>query len=177
MYIPGKSTLLDVLSGRLESKNLTGTITTNGVPVNKSVFRKQSGYVMQSDALFPLLTVRESIRYAAYLRCKNKSNEEKDAAVDEIINVLRLGKCADTRVGNDDTRGISGGEKRRVSIAVDIVHMPSVIFLDEPTSGLVRVELSNNRELVPNKITLTIDTGLYDSIICNECIENNGSEK
>ena len=115
-------------------------MTTNGLPINKAVYRKQTGYVMQSDALFPLLTVREAIRYAAYLFCKNKSRTEKDAAVEEIISLLRLESCADTRVGNDETRGISGGEKRRVSIAVNIVHKPSIIFLDEPTSGLVIVE-------------------------------------
>ena len=91
---------------------------------------------MQNDALFPLLTVREAIRYAAYLFCKNKSPAEKDADVEEIISLLRLESCADTRVGNDETRGISGGEKRRVSIAVNSVHKPSIIFLDEPSAGM-----------------------------------------
>jgi ABC-type multidrug transport system ATPase subunit len=86
-----------------------------------------------------LLTVREAIRYAASLRCKNKTASEKEAAVEEMITLLRLGACSDTRIGNEDIRGISGGEKRRVSIAVDVVHKPSIIFLDEPTSGLVRI--------------------------------------
>lgn len=91
---------------------------------------------MQSDALFPLLTVRETIRYAAYLRIQDKTTQEKNEIADSIIKLLRLEKCADTIIGDDDNRGLSGGEKRRVSIAVDIVHFPPVIFLDEPTSGL-----------------------------------------
>lgn len=132
----GKSTLLDVLSGRLESNLLKGTLTASGVPVDKRSFRKETGYVMQSDALFPLLTVRETIRYAAYLRIQNKTVQEKNETAEDIIKLLRLEKCADTIVGDDDHRGLSGGEKRRVSIAVDIVHFPPVIFLDEPTSGL-----------------------------------------
>eukprot|EP01031_Cornospumella_fuschlensis_P036981 gene36981-44863_t len=130
----GKSTLLDVLAGRLESPYLKGFLTVNGNHVDKRTFRKETGYVMQSDALFPLLTVRETIRYAAYLRIPDKTVEEKNAIADSIIKLLRLEKCADTIVGDEDNRGLSGGEKRRVSIAVDIVHFPAVIFLDEPTS-------------------------------------------
>jgi ATP-binding cassette subfamily G (WHITE) protein 2 len=103
--------------------------------MDKDAFRKQSGYVMQSDALFPLLTVRETIKYAAYLRCSG-TVAEKDVYAENTIKLLRLDDCADTIVGDNDNRGISGGQKRRVSVAVDIIHSPSVIFLDEPTSGL-----------------------------------------
>ena len=117
--------------------HILGYVTTNGQQVNKRSFRKESGYVMQSDALFPLLTVRETIQYAAKLRVSaDKSNAEKLELADAIIRLLRLENVADTIVGDDDNRGLSGGEKRRVSIAVDIVHFPSIIFLDEPTSGL-----------------------------------------
>lgn len=131
----GKSTLLDVLAGRIISnKDLSGTITTNGNLMDDA-FRKQSGYVMQSDSLFPLLTVRETIKYAAYLRCTG-TVAEKDVYAENTIKLLRLEDCADTIVGDNDNRGISGGQRRRVSVGVDIVHSPSVIFLDEPTSGL-----------------------------------------
>lgn len=91
---------------------------------------------MQSDALFPLLTVRETFLYAALLRISDKSYAEKEAIVDQTIKLLRLEKCANTTVGDDLNRGLSGGEKRRVSIGVDIIHQPAVVFLDEPTSGL-----------------------------------------
>ena len=132
----GKSTLLDILAGRLESKYLKGQINVNGAPIDKKSFRKETGYVMQSDALFPLLTVRETLRYAAYLRIPNKSTQEKERAAENIIKLLRLEHCVNTVIGNEETRGLSGGEKRRVSIGVDVVHRPAVIFLDEPTSGL-----------------------------------------
>lgn len=87
----------------------------NGAPVDTRAFRKETGYVMQSDALFPLLTVRETMRYAAYLRVQGKSRAEKDQLADDIVSLLRLDKAADTIVGDDDHRGLSGGEKRRVS--------------------------------------------------------------
>lgn len=132
----GKSTLLDVLAGRIESKSLLGRVVTNGKPIDKKAFRKITGYVMQSDALFPLLTVRETFQYAAALRVHDQTKAEKMASVESIIKLLRLDTCAETIVVDDTNRGISGGEKRRVSIGVDIVHHPAVIFLDEPTSGL-----------------------------------------
>lgn len=132
----GKSTLLDVLACRLESSALFGNVLTNGSLVDKRSFRKETGYVMQNDALFPMLTVRETIRFAAYLRIPGLSRQEKNEVADKTISLLRLDECADTIVGDNDNRGISGGQKRRVSIAVDIVHEPAVIFLDEPTSGL-----------------------------------------
>ena len=132
----GKSTLLDILAGRLISKNLTGHIFTNKKPVNYSTFRKQSGYVMQSDALFPLLTVKETLHYAAHLGIQGKTYAEREAAANDTLTLLRLEHVQNTIVGNNLIRGLSGGEKRRVSIAVDIIHEPPVIFLDEPTSGV-----------------------------------------
>ena len=78
-------------------------------------FRKETGYVMQSDALFPLLTVRETIRYAAYLRVHGKTRAECNEIAEHTIRELKLTKVVDTIVGDDDNRGLSGGEKRRVS--------------------------------------------------------------
>lgn len=131
----GKSTLLDILAGRLISDNITGQILTNQKPVNFSTFRKQSAYVMQSDALFPLLTVKETLYYAAHLGIQGKTYAEREAAANKTLKLLGLEHVKDTIVGDNLNRGLSGGEKRRVSIAVDIIHEPSVIFLDEPTSG------------------------------------------
>jgi len=132
----GKSTLLDCLAGRISGQDISGTIKVNGSVMDPESFKRMSGFVMQSDALFPLLTVRETIRYAAHLRCANKSNTERNAIADNVLSMLKLDKCAETIVGDDQTRGLSGGEKRRVSIAVDMVNSPGVLFLDEPTSGL-----------------------------------------
>lgn len=132
----GKSTLLDALAGRL-NENLQGSVLVNGQAMNHATFRKEtSAYVMQSDNLFPMFTVRETFRYAALLRIADKSHDEKLAMAEDCLKMLGLESCANTLVGNTDIRGISGGEMRRVTIGVDIVHKPRVIFLDEPTSGL-----------------------------------------
>ena len=131
----GKSTFLDILAGRLVSEDVTGQMLANGHPIDFQKLRRLSGYVMQSDALFPHLTVRETIQYAAYLRCAQKTEQQCNVIAEDMIKLLKLESCADTIIGNDIVRGVSGGQKRRVTIAVDIIHSPSIIFLDEPTSG------------------------------------------
>ena len=131
----GKSTLLDILSGRLISSNLTGQILANDRPIDFSTFRKQAAYVKQSDSLFPHLTVKETLHYAAHLGIHGKTYSEREAAADKTMHLLRLGHVENTIIGDSLNRGLSGGEKRRVSIAVDIIHEPRIIFLDEPTSG------------------------------------------
>ena len=85
----GKSTLLDILAGRLVHNRIGGTILANGQPVKFSSFRRQSGYVMQSDALFPLLTVKETLYYAASLRIPDKTWAEKEEIVQETMKLLR----------------------------------------------------------------------------------------
>ena len=90
---------------------------------------------LQSDALFPLLTVKETLYYAAHLRIQGKTYAEREAAAAGTMKLLRLDHVENTIIGDELNRGLSGGEKRRVSIAVDIIHEPRVIFLDEPTSG------------------------------------------
>ena len=140
----GKSTLLQILAGRIISENLTGQILINGKSVNFSTFRKHSGYVMQHDALIPFLTVRETIYYAAHLSIQQKTYIERETAAEAIIQLLRLQNVQDTIIGDKLNKGLTRGEKRRVSIAVDIVHEPPVIFLDEPTSGTLAVMLGKN---------------------------------
>ena len=134
----GKSTLLDILSGRLISSNLTGQILVNESPVNFSKFRKQAAYVKQSDSLFPLLTVKETLHYAAHLGIRGQSYAEREVAAEKTMILLGLKHVENTIIGDNLNRGLSGGEKRRVSIAVDIIHEPRIIFLDEPTSGNIR---------------------------------------
>ena len=99
-------------------------------------------YVTQDDNLIGTLTVRETISYSARLRLPDKMpREEKQALVEGTIIEMGLQDCADTVVGNWHLRGISGGEKRRVSIALEILMRPRLLFLDEPTSGLDRYVL------------------------------------
>lgn len=131
----GKTTLLNSISHRLSSKKLkvTGKILFNGHENSRSV---RSSYVMQQDVLLPVLTVRETLQYAADLRLLPPSteNERKDA-VNAVILELGLKECAETRVGNKVRRGCSGGEKRRTSIGVQMIANPSLLFCDEPTTG------------------------------------------
>jgi ABC-type multidrug transport system ATPase subunit len=96
-------------------------------------------YVTQSDDLIGTLTVRETVSYSAHLRLSNETSPaEKKAIVESTIVEMGLQDCADTPIGNWHIRGLSGGEKRRVSIAVEILTRPRMLFLDEPTSGLDR---------------------------------------
>lgn len=96
-------------------------------------------YVTQTDDLIGTLTVRESIYYSASLRLPGTvSRAEKKAIVDSTIQEMGLYECRNTPVGNWHLRGLSGGEKRRLSIALEILTRPRLLFLDEPTSGLDR---------------------------------------
>ncbi|KAH9545510.1 hypothetical protein CY35_12G051800 [Sphagnum magellanicum] len=131
-----KTTFLDAMAGRIDRRSLSGQILVNQSPMD-ATFKRVSGYVMQDDALFPHLTTRETLMFSARLRLPGSmSNQEKARRVDSLIQQLGLVECANTYVGDEKVRGVSGGERRRVSIGVDLIHDPSVLFLDEPTSGL-----------------------------------------
>ncbi|KAB1199046.1 ABC transporter G family member 11 [Morella rubra] len=132
----GKSTLLDALSSRLAANAfLSGTILLNGRKTKLSF--GTSAYVTQDENLIGTLTVRETISYSARLRLPDKMLwSEKRALIESTIIEMGLQDCADTVIGNWHLRGISGGEKRRVSIALEILMRPRLLFLDEPTSGL-----------------------------------------
>ncbi|XP_010537533.1 PREDICTED: ABC transporter G family member 11 [Tarenaya hassleriana] len=132
----GKSTLLDALASRLAANAfLSGTVLLNGRKTKLSF--GTAAYVTQDDNLIGTLTVRETIWYSARLRLPDKmSRSEKRALVESTITEMGLQDCADTAIGNWHLRGVSGGEKRRVSIALEILMRPRLLFLDEPTSGL-----------------------------------------
>ncbi|EFJ28437.1 ATP-binding cassette transporter [Selaginella moellendorffii] len=134
----GKSTLLEVLAGRIHpSHGPSSSILVNNQPIDFEHFRRVSGYVMQHDALFPLLTVHETLLFSAQLRLPSSlPKAEKAARVEALMGELGLLHVAGSRIGNENVRGVSGGERRRVSIGVDVIHDPAVLLLDEPTSGL-----------------------------------------
>ena len=132
----GKTSVLNSLSHRVSSSklNTTGSITYNGSSKLSSI---RSAYVMQQDVLLPTLTVRETLIYAAELRLPPPTTtQERRTVVEEVILELGLKGCADTRIGNNIHKGCSGGEKRRTSLAVQMLANPSVLFLDEVTTGL-----------------------------------------
>ncbi|CDP15920.1 unnamed protein product [Coffea canephora] len=131
----GKTTLLEILGGVIVPSRVSGHVLVNDQPLNVTHFRRMSGYVTQDEALFPLLTVEETIMYSARLRLR-VGREVAKKRVQELLKELGLDHVADVRIGSESGRGISGGEKRRVSIGVDLVHDPAVVLIDEPTSGL-----------------------------------------
>jgi len=135
----GKSSLLNVLAGRSASGGdvkITGTVKVGGKVINPVQFRKQIAYVMQDDALMATATPREAIRFSAALRMDKLTPEEIEEAVDVTLKSLGIEECADTFIGNAMIKGISGGQRKRTSVGVELITQPSLLFLDEPTSGL-----------------------------------------
>lgn len=133
----GKTTLLDILAGKNKGGTVDGEIYINGNSLSMKEYHKLVGFVDQEDHLMPTLTVYETVLNSALLRLpRDMSMRAKEARVIEVLNELRILAIKDRVVGSDFKRGISGGEKRRVSIACELVTSPLMLFLDEPTSGL-----------------------------------------
>lgn len=139
----GKTSLLCSIARRLHGSfttryRVSGELLYNGAVPSESVVRSVSSFVTQDDdALMPSLTVRESLQFAAGLRLPSwMSKEEKNRRAEDILLKMGLKDCANNLIGSDLIKGISGGEKRRVTIAIQILTDPKVLLLDEPTSGL-----------------------------------------
>ncbi|KAK1563646.1 hypothetical protein Q3G72_030586 [Acer saccharum] len=133
----GKSTLIDALADRISKESLRGSVTLNGEILESRLLKVISAYVMQDDLLFPMLTVEETLMFSAEFRLpRSLSKKKKAARVQALIDQLGLRNAAKTVIGDEGHRGVSGGERRRVSIGIDIIHDPILLFLDEPTSGL-----------------------------------------
>lgn len=152
----GKSSLLNLISGRLSSDlvneySVAGDISFNNFNVQSEMINKICSYVSQDDDhLLPGLSVRETLILAADLRVRNCNRDQKSVIVEDIINRLGLKACANTLVGSEFIKGISGGEKRRVSMAIQLLNNPKVLLLDEPTSGLDSFTASYILEILQN---------------------------
>ncbi|XP_073996883.1 ATP-binding cassette sub-family G member 1-like [Rhodnius prolixus] len=134
----GKSSLLNALSG-YRSCGVSGQLKLNGQPRDEAKFKKMSCYITQEDLLVPLLSLQEVMCFAASLKLPpTYSRKEKHAVVEEVQNMLGLADCKYTR-----TELLSGGQKKRLSIALELINNPPIFFLDEPTSGLDNVSTSN----------------------------------
>ena len=138
----GKTSLLNILSGRMTSRKnvfISADVRLDNYEVKPAHLdiRQQIAFVAQDDSLQITATPRESIRFSAKLRLpRSMKDEEIDQLTNRMLQELGLVKCADTIVGGPLLKGISGGERKRTSVGVELVVKPSLVFLDEPTSGL-----------------------------------------
>ncbi|PIA17661.1 P-loop containing nucleoside triphosphate hydrolase protein [Coemansia reversa NRRL 1564] len=146
----GKTTLLSILSGRVQGGRLEGDIKFQGAKRNPHTFKRMLAFVEQDDLMYPSLTVEETLMASAQLRLPNEkySLDDKKERVTTVLRQLRLSHVKDTMIGGYGMRGVSGGERKRVSIGAELVTDPSILMLDEPSSGLD----SSSAEMV---VTLT----------------------
>lgn len=134
----GKTSLLNLMACRIDKSStvhIDGDLLVNGQTYDFNMFGDFANYVMQTDILMQTLTVRETLEFAAALKL-SLPTEERNTRIMRLIRDLKLEKCVDVMIGGTEIKGISGGEKKRTSIAFELISDPQVIFLDEPTSGL-----------------------------------------
>lgn len=132
----GKTTLLNMLTLQQSGGTPTGYINVNGEPLTTALYDRTCAYVEQTDTLWASLTVREHLAYATSLFRPELDEDAKAVAVNSLSTAVGLEEFMDTRAGNEITRGLSSGNKRRLSVALALVKQPNILFLDEPTSGV-----------------------------------------
>ncbi|KAI7979746.1 Pleiotropic drug resistance protein 3 [Camellia lanceoleosa] len=133
----GKTTLMDVLAGRKTSGTIEGDIRIGGFPKVQETFARISGYCEQTDIHSPQITVEESVVYSAWLRLHPEiDSKTKFEFVKEVLEIIELDEIKDCLVGMPGVSGLSTEQRKRLTISVELVANPSIIFMDEPTTGL-----------------------------------------
>ncbi|KIW07377.1 uncharacterized protein PV09_02221 [Verruconis gallopava] len=150
----GKTSFLDILARKNKRGEVSGDFYINGEKISDEDFRSVIGFVDQEDTLLPTLTVHETIMDSAMLRLpREMSYAAKLQRVDDVERQLGIYHIRHQIIGSEEgQRGISGGEKRRVGIACELVTSPSILFLDEPTSGLDAYNAFNVVECLVNLV-------------------------
>ncbi|KAH9666384.1 ABC transporter G family member 40 [Citrus sinensis] len=157
----GKTTLMDVLAGRKTRGYITGNITISGYPKNQETFTRISGYCEQNDIHSPYVTVYESLLYSAWLRLSSEVNSKtREMFVEEVMELVELNPLRQALVGLPGVNGLSTEQRKRLTIAVELVANPSIIFMDEPTSGLD----ARAAAVVMRTVRNTVDTGR--TVVC-----------
>ncbi|XP_043718326.1 pleiotropic drug resistance protein 1-like isoform X1 [Telopea speciosissima] len=157
----GKTTLMDVLAGRKTGGYIDGTITISGYPKKQETFARISGYCEQNDIHSPNVTVYESLLFSAWLRLPSEVNEDaRKMFIDEVMELVELTPLRDALVGLPGVSGLSTEQRKRLTIAVELVANPSIIFMDEPTTGLD----ARSAAIVMRTVRNTVDTGR--TVVC-----------
>ncbi|XP_024972594.1 pleiotropic drug resistance protein 1-like isoform X2 [Cynara cardunculus var. scolymus] len=157
----GKTTLMDVLAGRKTGGYIEGDIRISGYPKKQETFARISGYCEQNDIHSPHVTVYESLLYSAWLRLATDVDEKtRKSFVDEVMDLVELNPLRDALVGLPGVNGLSTEQRKRLTIAVELVANPSIIFMDEPTSGLD----ARAAAIVMRTVRNTVDTGR--TVVC-----------
>ncbi|KAL3518498.1 hypothetical protein ACH5RR_021087 [Cinchona calisaya] len=157
----GKTTLMDVLAGRKTGGYIEGSISISGYPKNQETFARVSGYCEQNDIHSPYVTVYESLLYSAWLRlASDVKTETRKMFVEEVMDLVELNPLRNALVGLPGVDGLSTEQRKRLTIAVELVANPSIIFMDEPTSGLD----ARAAAIVMRTVRNTVDTGR--TVVC-----------
>ncbi|KAF8009148.1 hypothetical protein BT93_J0208 [Corymbia citriodora subsp. variegata] len=157
----GKTTLMDVLAGRKTGGYIKGNITISGYPKKQDTFARISGYCEQNDIHSPHVTVYESLIYSAWLRLPTGMDDPtRKLFVEEVMELMELNPLRQALVGLPGVDGLSTEQRKRLTIAVELVANPSIIFMDEPTSGLD----ARAAAIVMRTVRNTVDTGR--TVVC-----------
>ncbi|KAF8032639.1 hypothetical protein BT93_D1534 [Corymbia citriodora subsp. variegata] len=157
----GKTTLLDVLSGRKNSGYIEGNITISGHRKEQETFARISGYCEQEDIHSSFVTVYESLLYSAWLRLPPETDSKtRELFIEEVMDLIELTPLRNALVGVSNLNGLSVEQRKRLTIAVELVANPSIIFMDEPTSGLD----ARAAAIVMRTVRSTVDTGR--TVVC-----------
>ncbi|KAL5974593.1 Pleiotropic drug resistance protein 2 [Asimina triloba] len=157
----GKTTLMDVLAGRKTGGYIEGSISISGYPKNQATFARVSGYCEQNDIHSPHVTIYESIVYSAWLRLSpDVKPGTRKMFVEEVMELVELSRLKNALVGLPGINGLSTEQRKRLTIAVELVANPSIIFMDEPTSGLD----ARAAAIVMRTVRNTVDTGR--TVVC-----------
>ncbi|GAB2269455.1 transcription factor [Dionaea muscipula] len=156
----GKTTLMDVLAGRKTGGYIDGNIMISGFPKKQETFARISGYCEQNDIHSPNVTVYESLIYSAWLRLSDVNSETRKMFVEEVMDLVELTPLRGGLVGLPGVSGLSTEQRKRLTIAVELVANPSIIFMDEPTSGLD----ARAAAIVMRAVRNTVDTGR--TVVC-----------
>ncbi|XP_058074640.1 ABC transporter G family member 39-like isoform X2 [Magnolia sinica] len=157
----GKTTLMDVLAGRKTGGYIEGNITISGYPKKQATFARLSGYCEQNDIHSPHVTVYESLLYSAWLRLPDEvDSTTRKMFIEEVMELVELTSLREALVGLPGVSGLSTEQRKRLTIAVELVANPSIIFMDEPTSGLD----ARAAAIVMRTVRNTVDTGR--TVVC-----------